>query len=143
MDDAANDSMHFRDDAFRPRRILLADDDATLRGLIAGVLRADGLEVVETADGVQLLSALEDQLLRGGLGSDGVLIVADVRMPELSGLDVLAILRCASIPTPVILLTAFADAEIVAEARDLGARVFDKPVDLDDLRDAVHAAAVA
>jgi CheY-like chemotaxis protein len=126
------------------RRVILADDDETLRGLIAGVLRADGLDVVEAADGHELLQAFEAHLLGGAGGSDAVVIVADIRMPSLSGLDVLAILRCAAIPTRVILLTAFGDAETHAEARELGvSAVFDKPVDLDDLRAAVHAAATA
>jgi DNA-binding response OmpR family regulator len=126
------------------RRVILADDDETLRGLIAGVLRADGLEVIEAADGRQLLDAFERHLLSGAGGSDAVVIVADIQMPSLSGLDVLAILRCAAIPTRVILLTAFGDAETHAEARELGVSgVFDKPVDLDDLRAAVHAAATA
>lgn len=126
------------------RRVILADDDATLRGLIAAVLRAEGLDVLEAADGLELLRALEGHLLARAGGSDAVLIVADIRMPALSGLDVLAIIRCASISTRVILLTAFGDPETHAEARELGATaVFDKPIDLDDLRNAVLAAATA
>jgi CheY-like chemotaxis protein len=126
------------------RRVLLAEDDATLRALIASVLRADGLDVVEAGDGLELLGALEAHLLGRAGGSDALVVVADVRMPVLSGLDVLAIMRCASIPTRVILLTAFGDAETHAEARELGvSAVFDKPVDIDHLRAVVRTAATA
>jgi DNA-binding NtrC family response regulator len=66
------------------------------------------------------------------------LIISDVRMPGVSGLDVLATLRREDWSTPVILMTAFGDLETRAEARRLGAKaLFDKPFDVDDLRTAV------
>ena len=56
-------------------------------------------------------------------------------MPGLTGLDVLAILRCANWATPVILITAFGDEATHAEGRELGAvAVFDKPFNVDALR---------
>ena len=68
-------------------------------------------------------------------------IVSDVNMPGLSGLDVLAALRCADWTTPVILITAFGDQQIRAEAEALGAaRRLDKPVDPGALRAAVARA---
>ena len=119
------------------RRVLLAEDDTTLRCLIASALRADGYEVLEAGDGIELLANVESTVAARRTRPDDVLIVADVQMPGLSGLDVLAILRCAFWAAPVILITGFGDEETHAEARELGATaVFDKPFDLDALRSA-------
>src|SRR5690242_8054084 len=124
-----------------PRRrplVLLAEDDAEFRRLLASVLAEDGYEVVEAEDGLALLATIEHTLTIRRERADAFLVVADVRMPGLTGLDVLAILRCANWRTPVILITAFGDEATHAEGRDLGAvAVFDKPFDVERLRAAV------
>ena len=123
------------------RRVLLAEDDAALRPLIASALRGDGYEVLEARDGLELLANVESTLAEWGPRPEGVLIISDVQMPGLGGLDVLAILRCAFWAAPVILITAFGDEETHAEAHELGAAaVFDKPFDLDELRSVAHEA---
>jgi two-component system response regulator AtoC len=62
-------------------------------------------------------------------------------MPGLGGLDVLAVLRCSKWDTPVILVTAFSDAEARLEADDLGASAFlAKPLSARALRRAVERA---
>ena len=58
-------------------------------------------------------------------------------MPVANGLQVVAALRSANCWTPVILMTAFGDESMRTEAQRLGAVLFDKPFDLDDLRTAV------
>lgn len=118
-------------------RVLLADDDPDLRRLLSLTLRRAGYEVVEAADGVELLDRIEATIAKRDYFG---VIVADVNMPGLTGLDVLAALRCTSWTTPVILITAFGDPATKAEADDLGATVLDKPLDLDGLRTAVRAA---
>ncbi|HZP43851.1 MAG TPA: response regulator [Candidatus Binatia bacterium] len=121
------------------RRVLLAEDDAPLRGLIAEVLRADGHEVLEARDGVELLAQIEAALVRRWQRADAFVIVADVHMPGFSGLDVLSMLRVARCATPVILITGFGDDETREEARELGVvAVLDKPFPLDALRAAVQ-----
>ncbi len=118
--------------------ILLAEDDPAFRRLLASILEEEGYEVVEAADGVELLARIESTLTVRRTRADGFLIVADVRMPGLGGLDVLAILRCANSATPVILITAFGDDATHAEGRELGAlAVFDKPFSVEQLRSAV------
>jgi CheY-like chemotaxis protein len=122
----------------RRRLVLLAEDDAAFRRLIASVLAEDGYEVLEAEDGLGLLANIETTLGARGERADSFLVVADVRMPGLSGLDVLAILRCANWQTPVILITAFGDEATHTEGRELGATaVFDKPFDVERLRSAV------
>jgi DNA-binding response OmpR family regulator len=122
----------------RRRLVLLAEDDAAFRRLIASVLREDGYEVLEAEDGVALLANIEATLTLRRERADTFLVVADIRMPGLTGLDVLAILRCANSTTPVILITAFGDEATHVEGRELGAvAVFDKPFNVEELRSAV------
>ena len=124
------------------RRVLVAEDDPDMRRLIAAVLRAAGHKVVEARHGMDILDRLEGTIWSERADLFDV-IVSDVSMPGLSGLDVLAALRCARWTTPVVLITAFGDAETRAEALSLGAAAFlDKPLDPDELRAAVLEAAV-
>ena len=123
----------------RPARIVLAEDDDSMRRLVAAVLRRDGFEVLEIEDGVGLLERVGKSILGRSHAGSIQLIIADNRMPVLSGLDVLGRLRRADDATPFILITAFGDTATHSEAARLGASaVFDKPFDLDDLRLAVR-----
>ena len=124
----------------RTGRILVAEDDLHMRRLIAGTLRAAGYRVVEASDGAEVLERVESTIWRDRHGLFGA-IVADMNMPALTGLDVLAALRCAEIDTPFILVTAFGDEGVRAEATWLGATaVLDKPFDLAELRSSVRSA---
>ena len=119
-------------------RVLLAEDDPELLALLAADLRADAHEVVEARDGVELMALVEAQSFAG---TGPTVVVSDIRMPRLSGLEVLAAypLTCRSVP--FILITAFGDDRTRAEAHALGAnRVLEKPLDLRHLRDAVREA---
>jgi DNA-binding NtrC family response regulator len=122
-----------------PSVVLLAEDDRAMRELLAGVFTTDGYEVLEAGDGSELISHLH-ALARTPHGRESlVVVISDVRMPRLDGLDVLAALRCAHWYTPVILITAFGDAATHRDAHDFGAvAVFDKPFDLSSLRDLVR-----
>jgi DNA-binding response OmpR family regulator len=119
----------------RGRIVFLGEDDDTLRDLIARTLRADGYEIVEARDGLELLAHIERALLVDRERPSRLLVVTDVEMPGLTGLDVVAILRCAKLPTPCVVITASGNPETHVEAYDMGVhRVFDKPVALDELR---------
>jgi CheY-like chemotaxis protein len=123
-------------------RLLLAEDDHELRSLLASALRKDGYEVLEASDGPELVDNIEATMKAPRDAGGGLVVVADVRMPGLTGLDVLMALRAARCETPVILMSAFGDEEMHAEARALGAvAVLDKPFAVDDLRMAVFKAA--
>jgi CheY-like chemotaxis protein len=115
-----------------PPRVLVADDDPDMRRLVRLILKRAGFEVVLVRDVMEAV----DRLVLDGIraGRDVQAIVTDLRMPGLSGLDLLALLRCASVRVPVILVSAFHDDASRAEARALGATaVLDKPVDVDVL----------
>lgn len=65
-------------------------------------------------------------------------IVSDIRMPVCSGMQLLEQLRALCYRIPFILITAFGDSESREHARQLGALLFDKPFDIDDLGRAVE-----
>ncbi len=115
------------------KRVLIAEDDEELRWLLVSCFHDDGYRVEAVANGF----ALTDRILGvDARGLDLDLLVTDVQMPGISGLDVVSGLRRRSTSTdlPVILISAVADDETLASAAQLGAVLFEKPFDVDDLR---------
>jgi CheY-like chemotaxis protein len=101
--------------------LLLADDDALMRGLVATALRAAGYDVVEASSGHEALQSLAGPYELAG-------VVTDYQMPGATGLDVLTALQAAGGTTPVVLMSGAVDRGLSAEARRMGASdVFAKP----------------
>lgn len=113
---------------------LVADDDPAMRALLSELLRAEGLDVSEAADGRELFWGLE-RAASGGPALD--LLLSDVRMPGYSGLSVLEALRDVDGP-PAILMTAFPDGDVRRRAAKLGVVLLEKPFDLAALLRLVH-----
>lgn len=113
--------------------ILLAEDDNEMRTFLAWVLGKKGYKVTECSTGMHLLDNLGSfVLLTESAKFD--LIISDIRMPGVTGLEVLEGLHDYEGFPPIILITAFGDEETHLKARRLGAvTVFDKPFELDDL----------
>jgi len=114
-------------------RVLLIDDDASLRRVTEFSLQEDGLAVDAVASAAEALERFEP-------GTYDV-VVTDVRMPGMSGVDLLGELRRLDPGLPVVLITAFATVELAVEAMRRGA--FDylaKPFSRDALRTAVQRA---
>ena len=125
-------------DRLRRARIVVAEDDPDMRALLVAALKRDDYEIIEARDGWELLQYVTAQHLPAQADDDKVdLVVSDIRMPGISGLHVLEGMRCCDSETPVILITAFGDFATHDEASRLGASVFNKPFDLEDLRTAV------
>lgn len=120
----------------RAQRILLAEDDESLRALLHVTLTRLGYEVLDVEDGAELSARISEGLRRGGMPD---LILSDIRMPWTSGLLLLQRLRQSGCLVPVILMTAFGDEATHAEAQRLGALLLDKPFETGDLRQAVKA----
>jgi CheY-like chemotaxis protein len=115
--------------------ILLAEDDTAFRKLLAAVLRDDGYEVIEARTGGEVVDHVSGSLLEPGLCDRVDLVITDVRMPGLSGLDMMDTLRHTRCLPKTIVITAFGDQQLHARAKRLGAvAVLDKPFDLDELR---------
>lgn len=108
-------------------RVLLAEDDTELRELLALVLEGAGYHVCQCSNGVDLLARLAEQPALD-------LVISDIRMPGLNGLEVLARHRGAMQQIPFICMTAFGDTRTHNRARHLGAAAtIDKPFDLDEM----------
>jgi DNA-binding NarL/FixJ family response regulator len=96
--------------------VLLADDHAVVAEGLASLLRSEFAVVGTVTDGAQLLEAARR------LGPD--LVVTDVAMPGMSGLDALRQLRAGGPAPRVVVLTMHADAELATEALRAGASGF-------------------
>ena len=104
-------------------RILLAEDDDDLRLVLQSILEGLGLEVNAVTSGFGLL----DRLAGGGQFD---LVVSDVRMPGMSGLQVALALRNAGFDMPLIIMSAFGSGELERKVASLKDAVFvAKPVE--------------
>lgn len=108
-----------------------------MRLLVVEALREDGYDVIAVPDGGRLLVTLAHEIVDQNGAELADLLVSDVRMPTCSGMQILEQLRASQRRMPVILMTAFGDAATHDHAEALGALLFDKPFDMDDLRTAV------
>jgi DNA-binding response OmpR family regulator len=116
--------------------IALAEDSPDLRELLASALESAGYRVVQVGTGAHLLATVRRLIAEG---APLRLIITDVRMPTLDGLDAARALRAAGNATPLILMTAYGDAWTRTQAAELGAQLLDKPLSLVALRRAVTA----
>ena len=111
----------------RQKRILVADDERSMRELLAIVLKREGYDVLLAENGHAALAALN----RGNID----LIISDIKMPDMSGVDVLRAAKAADASLPAIMMTAFASTETAVEAMRLGACDYlIKPFDVDELK---------
>ena len=94
-------------------RVLLADDDKKLRKILANALTDSGLDVTETDSGLQAVTLLEKD--------EFDILLLDLHMPKISGIDTLKKIKAAQIPTEVIILTGNATVSTAVEAMKLGA----------------------
>ena len=118
--------------------IMLAEDDSAMLSLLSSQLRRDGYRVIPCADGMEFVHRIDVYRTHGiPIGVD--LVISDVRMPKLSGLELLELVKEAPLGIPVILISAFGDTEMRGEAaRRDAAAFFSKPFDIDQLRAAVR-----
>jgi two-component system response regulator AtoC len=112
------------------QRILIADDDASIREVLRDLLSDEGFEVSEAETGQGVLAAL------AGTNSDTPdLVMMDVRMPDKNGIDVMREARTkGDTQLPIIVMTAYGTSNVAIEAMQLGAYDYiTKPFDLDDV----------
>ncbi len=107
-------------------RVLIVDDDAGQRSLLSSFLKGQGFDIVTADSGERAL-----ETLRSGEFS---MMISDVRMPGISGLETLKRAREQNSMLPVLLVTAYADIrEAVGAMRDGAVNYLAKPIDLDEL----------
>ncbi len=116
-----------------PARVLIADDDPHIRTLLQYTMERAGFPVATAGDGLELLGLLDD---------DVEVVLLDVRMPRMDGLECLRQLRERRADCQVIMITAHTDVRDAVEAIKRGA--FDyitKPFNPEELLTAVRQAA--
>jgi DNA-binding NtrC family response regulator len=116
-------------------RVLVAEDDADMRDLLLDVLEDAGYETIPAVDGAEALAMVEKE--REHLD----LVITDVRMPGVTGSELLAGVKERRAEAPVVVITAFGSVEQAVEMVKAGAHQYlTKPFATGELLTAVHAA---
>jgi DNA-binding NtrC family response regulator len=115
------------DDVSRTKSILVAEDDDEMRNLLVQALNDEGYLARGCRDGIELINQFDDYVAHR-VPLPFALIISDIRMPWLTGLDVLQEFRKYVGFPRMILITAFGDSDTHQRARELGAAaLLDKP----------------
>ncbi len=114
-------------------RLLIVDDDPAQRSLLDSFLSSQGFRTVVVSSGEKALEALR--------ANDIDMMISDVRMPGLTGLETLRLARKEHGSFPILLVTAYADVrDAVGAMRDGAVNYLSKPIDLDELLASVRQA---
>jgi CheY-like chemotaxis protein len=115
-------------------RILVAEDDDEMRAMLSTTLERAGYQVVPLEDGAELSDYLELINPRSSKSHQPDLVLTDMKMPGRSGLDVVKQARTAGLTCPVVLLSGFADNELLKQTEGLGETVLlSKPIEVEML----------
>lgn len=108
-------------------RILVVDDESGMRDFLSIMLKKDGYDVSLAENGEEALRSVQKDIFD--------LVITDVKMPGIDGIDVLKAVKEASPETVVIMITAYAATETAVEAMKLGAYDYiTKPFKVDEIR---------
>src|SRR5687767_14353440 len=113
-------------------RILVVDDQEMMRDSLAGTLVREGHEVIASGDPQQAFQRLNGS---GGGGGRFDLLITDLKMPKMTGIELLQEAKKLRPEMPVVLMTAFATVSTAVEAMKLGAYDYiQKPFDGDEIK---------
>ncbi len=108
-------------------RILICDDQDLIRDSLATIMSRDGHEVVAATDGPQALQRIAAQKFD--------LLITDLKMPKMTGIELLAEAKKLRPEMPVVLMTAFATVQTAVEAMRLGAYDYiQKPFEAEEMK---------
>ncbi len=108
-------------------KILLVDDDDSLRDMLSIVLKKEGYDVVSLENAMLALKILKKRSFD--------LIISDIKMPGISGIKLLSKIKSINNEIPIIMITAYASTNDAVEAMKLGAEDYiTKPFNLDELK---------
>jgi two-component system response regulator FixJ len=121
-----------------PGFVHVIDDDDAVRESFALLLESDGFQTRSFASARAFLAAVvKEDLAATAFGC----VLSDIRMPDMSGLELLAAMKKLDVKLPIVLVTAYADVALAVQAMKMGAADFiEKPCDEDELIAAVRNA---
>ncbi|WP_347548381.1 response regulator [Pseudalkalibacillus hwajinpoensis] len=112
------------------KKILIVDDQYGIRILLNEIFQKDGYQTYQAANGVQALSIVKSE--------DPDLVILDMKIPGMDGLEILKRIKKMEARALVIIMTAYGELDMIHEAMDLGAIThFAKPFDIDEIKAAV------
>ena len=115
------------------KRILIVDDEQSMREMLVILLKKEGLDVRPAGSRAEAAATLREGAVD--------LVLTDVKLPDGDGLEILRHVKAASPETAVVVMTAFGTTEMAVAARKLGAEAYIlKPFDVDELRIVVRDA---
>ncbi|MED4164095.1 response regulator [Halalkalibacterium halodurans] len=108
-------------------KILVVDDQYGIRVLLNEILQKDGYQMFQAANGIQALAIVEEETPD--------LVLLDMKIPGMDGLEILRRIKDMNPNIEVIMMTAYGELNMIDEAMQLGAVThFAKPFDIDDVR---------
>lgn len=113
------------------RKLLIVDDQFGIRILLNEVFSKEGYQTFQAANGYQALDIVEKH------APD--LVLLDMKIPGMDGIEILKRLKAINSDIQVIIMTAYGELDMIQESKDLGAIThFAKPFDIDEIRAAVR-----
>jgi two-component system, response regulator, stage 0 sporulation protein F len=111
-------------------KILIVDDQFGIRILLNEVFQKEGYNTFQAANGLQALDIVKKH--------DPDLVLLDMKIPGMDGIEILKRMKVMDQNIRVIIMTAYGELDMIQEAKELGAIMhFAKPFDIDDIRAAV------
>lgn len=118
------------------KKVLIVDDQNGIRVLLTEVFNNEGYETFQAANGKTALEIVK--------GQTPELVLLDMKIPGMDGLDILKHIKQIQEQTIVIMMTAYGELDMIKEATEHGAVMhFTKPFDIDELRQAVNSQLLA
>ncbi len=116
-----------------PEPILIVEDDNTIRVTVGNFLARQGFDVEVAEDGAQALAFLKERSFS--------LVLLDLRLPDMNGLDILAKIKESDDQPLVVIMTAYPEVRTAVAALKAGAYDYiNKPFDLEDLQELIRRA---
>lgn len=113
------------------KKVLIVDDQNGIRILLMEVFGSEGYETFQAANGKIALEIVEKE--------SPDLVLLDMKIPGMDGLEILKYLKAMNPDIKVIMMTAYGELDMIKEATELGALMhFTKPFDIDEMRIAVN-----
>jgi len=97
------------------KKILIVDDSRTIRQQVSFTLTKGGYNVIEAEDGLQGIEMLKSH-------GDTAMVISDVNMPNMNGLEMVEKIKADGMTVPVIMLTTEGAADLIERAKKAGAK---------------------